>query len=418
MRYEKYKDSGISWLPLVPETWEVKKARFLFAKLSRPVKDDYETVTCFRDGEVTLRKNRRTTGFTESLQENGYQGVMPGDLVIHQMDAFAGSTGVSDSEGKCTPVYSVCRPIDSSCNVYYYAHIVRLMGHNGYIKSLYKGIRERSSDFRFDTFAQQILPLPPLPEQQAIVTYLDTKTALIDKAIEGKLRQQTLLREAKQSLIAEAVTKGINHNVALKDSGISWLGEIPEHWEVKRMKFCFTQTSIKGFPCEQPLCSTQTYGVIPQAMYENRIVVANAGLENQKLVNVGDFVISLRSFEGGIEYAYYRGIISAAYTILSPNDATMSPYNKCLFKSFPFIQLLKTCVTGIREGQNINYDLLKNKFLPVPPLAEQQAIVDYIESKTQKIDTMITTLDKQVEQLKAYRQRLIADVVTGQMKVC
>lgn len=200
------KKSGTSWLGEIPEHWEVKKARFLFEKLNRPICEGYETVTCFRDGQVTLRKNRRTTGFTESLQENGYQGVMPGDLVIHQMDAFAGSTGVSDSEGKCTPVYSVCKPIDNNANVYYYAFIVRLMGLNGYIKSLYKGIRERSSDFRFETFAQLFLPLPPLPEQQAIVTYIESKTEKIDHMIATLDTQVEQLRAYRQRLIADVVT--------------------------------------------------------------------------------------------------------------------------------------------------------------------------------------------------------------------
>lgn len=138
-----------------------------------------------------------------------------------------------------------------------------------------------------------------------------------------------------------------------KDSGVKWLGNIPQHWEVRKIKYVFTERSQKGFPKEPILCSTQKYGVIPQHMYDNRVVVVNKGLEGLKLVRKGDFVISLRSFQGGIEYAYYQGIISAAYTILNLNDNCYSNYIKYLMKSFDFIQLLQTCVTGIREGQNI-----------------------------------------------------------------
>ena len=129
-------------------------------------------------------------------------------------------------------------------------------------------------------------------------------------------------------------------------------------------------------------------------MYQNRVVVVNKGFEGLKLVKVGDFVISLRSFEGGIEYAYYQGIISAAYTILTPVEKQCTEYFKRLFKSQPFIQLLQTCVTGIREGQNINYPLLGRKQIPIPPLAEQEKIVRFLESKTLCIDAYVAERER------------------------
>lgn len=194
--------------------------------------------------------------------------------------------------------------------------------------------------------------------------------------------------------------------------------EIPEHWEMRKMKYIFKERSEKNHPNEEPLCATQSKGVIPQSLYEGRVVVVNKGFENLKFVKEGDFVISLRSFQGGIEYAYFQGIISAAYTILEIVEFTMAPYYKLMFKSHNFIQLLQTCVTGIREGQNINYPLLSNKTLPVPPLSEQRAIVSYITERTSKIDTLIEKLTKEIGCVKEYKQRLISDVVTGQVKVC
>ena len=152
-------------------------------------------------------------------------------------------------------------------------------------------------------------------------------------------------------------------------------------------------------------------------MYENRVVVVNKGLDGLKLVKKGDFVISLRSFQGGIEYAYYQGIISAAYTILTPTEEVNSNYIKYLFKSHPFICLLQTCVTGIREGQNINYDMLRKSSIILPPPSEQQAIVEYIETKLSKIDTYIADLQAEIDYLKEFKQRLISDAVTGQIKV-
>lgn len=171
-----------------------------------------------------------------------------------------------------------------------------------------------------------------------------------------------------------------------KPSGISWIGEIPSHWDTRKVQYSFSERSQKGFPNEQMLCATQSQGVIPQSLYNNRVVVVNKDFDKQKLVKVGDFVISLRSFEGGIEYAYYQGIISAAYTILTPLKPEYSEYYKYLFKSFPFIQLLQTCVTGIREGQNINYPSLSKNSLPIPPLDEQKKIVEYLSTKTSQIN--------------------------------
>ena len=178
------------------------------------------------------------------------------------------------------------------------------------------------------------------------------------------------------------------------------------------MKYCFKERSEKNHPDEPILCATQSQGVIPQSMYANRVVVVNKGFEGLKLVKEGDFVISLRSFEGGIEYAYYQGIISAAYTVLEPNNSSESEYWKYLFKSFLFISLLQTCVTGIREGQNINYPLLSRKFIPVPPLLEQEKIVNYIESKASKIDAYIAEKEKEVQLLNELKEAEIAKVVT------
>lgn len=202
----------------------------------------------------------------------------------------------------------------------------------------------------------------------------------------------------------------------MKDSGIPWIGMIPEHWETRKIKFLFNERSEKGYPNEPILCATQKYGVIPQDLYENRVVVVNKGLEGLKLVKEGDFVISLRSFQGGIEYAHYQGIISAAYTVLELKDGVNPHYIKFLFKSHPFIELLKTCVTGIREGQNINYGMLRESSLMLPPPSEQRAIVSYIESKLQKIDAYMADLQAEIDYLKEFKQRLVSDVVTG--KIC
>ena len=203
------KDSGIPWIGQIPAHWETKRAKYMFKKEKREVRPEDKVVTCFRDGQVTLRENRRTTGFTESITEIGYQGIRKGDLVIHQMDAFAGSIGVSDSDGKGTSVYHCCTPKGAYLPEYY-ALTLREMARAGFIQSLYRGIRERSSDFNFQTFGKQYLPVPPENEQLEIVNYIHSRTAKIDKMIAALNDEIDRLVEYKQRLISDVVTGQIN----------------------------------------------------------------------------------------------------------------------------------------------------------------------------------------------------------------
>ena len=196
-----------------------------------------------------------------------------------------------------------------------------------------------------------------------------------------------------------------------KDSGVSWIGMVPLGWEVVRFKYIFKERIDKGHPDETMLTATQNHGVISKEQYENRTVVAQKDLHLLKLVRIGDFVISLRSFQGGIEYAYTQGIISPAYTIIY-TKCISNKYFRILGKSKPFIQLLQSCVTGIREGQNIDYQKLKNEFIPLPPRPEQDAIVAYLDDKTAKIDRLIGLYKREIELLKERRQAVIHQAVT------
>ena len=201
------KDSGVGWIGQVPEHWDVQRSKFIFKKIERKVNEEDQIVTCFRDGQVTLRANRRTEGFTNALKEHGYQGIRKGDLVIHAMDAFAGAIGISDSDGKATPVYSVCLPHDKQkIDVYFYAYYLRNLALSGFISSLAKGIRERSTDFRYSDFAELLLPIPPYLEQQKIADYLDKQTSKIDRAIALKTAHIEKLKEYKNVLINDVVT--------------------------------------------------------------------------------------------------------------------------------------------------------------------------------------------------------------------
>lgn len=199
--------SGLPWIEFIPEHWNIKRGKSILKEIHRNVRPEDGIVTCFRDGEVTLRINRRTTGFTESEKEIGYHGVRVGDLVVHQMDAFAGAIGISDSDGKCSPICIVCRPLnEDETDIRYYCQLLRVMAHSGFIQSLAKGIRERTTDFRYKTLEILHLPVPPYVEQRQIVTYLDEKCSKIDTIIEKINLKIERLKELKRSLINEVVT--------------------------------------------------------------------------------------------------------------------------------------------------------------------------------------------------------------------
>lgn len=259
--------------------------------------------------------------------------------------------------------------------------------------------------------------LPPLGEQEAIAAYLDKECEKIGRQIELLERKADAYSRLRRSLINRAVTRGLNPNDPLKPSESSITDKVPAHWKEQRVKDIFTEVSIKGFPNEQMLCATQSHGVIPQSMYENRVVTALTGLENMKLVEVGNFVISLRSFQGGIEYAYYRGIISAAYTILQLNGNNSREFFRYFFKSPSLVKLMKKCVTGIREGQNINYTVLKYENIPLPPYNEQKEIAAYLDEKCGKIDAIIEKIGTKVERLKELKCSLINEIVTGKRAI-
>lgn len=196
-----------------------------------------------------------------------------------------------------------------------------------------------------------------------------------------------------------------------KDSGVQWLGKIPSHWGLRKMKYTFSERSQKGFPNEPLLAATQSHGVILKSQYETRTVEATKSLETLKLVEIGDFVISLRSFQGGLEYAHARGIISPAYTILTPTHIS-AEYFRYLSKSNIFISLLKSTVTGIREGQNIDYNKLKDNLLPIPPIEEQVSIGLHLDKVISELDKAIAMQQKMIDLLNERKQIIIQNAVT------
>ncbi len=197
------------------------------------------------------------------------------------------------------------------------------------------------------------------------------------------------------------------------DSGVEWLGDLPSHWDAVKMKFLFKDTSMKNKPNETLLSVTQSQGVVPREWVENRMVMPSGNLESFKFIAKGEFAISLRSFEGGLEYCHHDGIISPAYTVLkTKKDYLLAGYYKYLFKSQTFISELQTSIVGIREGKNISYEELQYSLLPIPAEEEQTRIANFLDKKTALIDEAISIKEQQISLLKERKQIIIQQAVT------
>lgn len=432
-KYESYKDAKTLWIDKIPTTWRLEKAKWLFKRADRPVRNSDEIVTCFRDGTVTLRSNRRTEGFTNALKEHGYQGIRKGDLVIHAMDAFAGAIGVSDSDGKATPVYAACVPKrENEVNSRFYAYYLRDMALSGFIASLAKGIRERSTDFRFNDFAELLLPIPDIEEQILVVNFLDKKISQIDEAIVIKEQQVALLKERKQIIIQKAVTQGLDPNVPMKDSGVDWIGKIPEHWGITRLKFeSKIQSGItlgKNYRSENLLEVPYLRVANVQFGYFKLDDVATISIPK---VEVGRYLLENKDIlvtEGGDIDKLGRGTIwnSEISPCLHQNHVFairidvnklrhefVSNYLGCSSSRKHFI----ATATKTTNLASTNRTHLGNLYLPVPSMIEQDEINAFIERQSESIESAVDIQQQQIEKLKEYKATLINSAVTGKIKV-
>ncbi len=430
-RYESYKPSGIQWVEKIPSHWGAERAKWLFDRMERPVRPEDDVVTAFRDGQVTLRTNRRTEGFTNAIQEHGYQGIRKGDLVIHAMDAFAGAIGVSDSDGKSTPVYAACVPRgEYPVNSYYYAYLLRYMAHSGYIESLSKGIRERSTDFRFSEFRELPLPIPDKDEQDRIVAFLNQKAAEIDATIAKKERLIELLEEQRMVVINRAVTEGLTSGSPTLEEKNRWFGSPPKAWSIKRLRRLANclQTGPFGSQLHQDEYVDGGVPVInPSHLVDgfiqpdSRVSVTTkvAARLSRHALKAGDIVFGRRGEMGrcGLVTEDQAGWLCGTGSILfRPNELVSSRYiSISLSSSFVRRYLEFVCVGSTLD--NLNTEILGRLPIPVPPMREQEEIVDWVESIQSEFRSTIFSEREQISLLFRFKQAVIANAVTGQIKV-
>ncbi|MAD41124.1 MAG: restriction endonuclease subunit S [Arcobacter sp.] len=433
-KYSKYKDSGIKWLGSIPEHWKVNSLKSLLKERkenNNPIKTSNILSLCMYKGVIPYSE-KGNSGNKSKDDLTAYKLAYPGDIVLNSMNVIAGSVGLSKYFGAVSPVYYMLRPRNNENSVEYFNNIFQSESFQKSLYGLGNGImiKESINSGKLNTIRMRIpmdklnsvlLPNPEKSEQKLIADFLDKKSAEIDILLKNQTKLIELLKEKKQSVISDAVTKGINSNVKRKNSGVKWLGKIPEHWKIVQSRRLFEARKEKIRKGDEQLTASQKHGVIYQKEFMRlegrKVTLVLKGSEILKHVEAGDFVISMRSFQGGLELCKYSGSVSSAYIGLIPIKHVVHDYFKYLFKSVTYIQALQSTSNLVRDGQALRFENFSQVDLVIVPEKEQQQIANYLDEKTSTIDKLIEKANKSIILLKEKRTALISAAVTGKIDV-
>lgn len=430
------KDSGISWLGEYPSDWELKKIKYCLqerVEKNNPVRTTEILSLTAKQGVIPY--DQKEGGGNKPKEDvSAYRLAYPGDIVMNSMNILSGSVGLSQYFGCVSPVYYMLRPWKAIEDVRYYNYIFQTTMFQRSLFGLGNGILIKESGngklntirmrIPMDKFGGLFIPVAPIDEQKRIADFLDAKCAEIDALTADIQTQIDTLEQYKRSVITETVTKGLNPDAEMKDSGIEWVGQIPMSWKVLKGKHLFAQRSLRGNSIELQLLSpTQRFGVIPQALYEELTGMSavklneKADLSLLKTIHKRDFCISLRSFQGGFEYSEYEGVVSPAYQVFYPTVEIADGYYKYLFKEQGFIEKMNSYTITLRDGKNIAFSDFGSTYVPYPPLREQAEIAAYLNKKCDQIDVLIAEKQQQIATLDEYKKSLIFEYVTGKKEV-
>lgn len=424
----------MQWLKEIPSHWEVEPfaRHFSYGKGLPITKADLmqEGIAVISYGQVHSKLNKGTTISEELVRfvSPNYIESHPQCLLNNGDFAFAdtsediegsGNFAFNDYTDKIFAGYHtvVARPIDLPYPQYY-AYLFQSLNWKGQIQSLVNGVKVYS--IGKGHLKKSYLLIPPLAEQEKIVSYLEDKTSKIDAYVADMEKEIELLQELKQKTIADAVTKGLNPDAKMKDSGISWIGEIPEHWEVKRIASLFTGKVQANTDFKYHHAFKFYYGtLVPKNevgdVEEYRDTYVKYSVLQKDDIMINGLNLNYDFVSQRVAIAPSDGIITSAYVVARPRKGTNAQYYNYLFKTMDNMKLFHGMGTGIRL--TLSFDEMKKQVVVVPPQDEQQAIVTYIEEKCEKIDKLASELQSEIDYLKEYKQRLIADCVTGQVKV-
>lgn len=437
-RYESYKDSGVEWIGEIPEGWETVRAKTCVKTRQNGNWGDEERagdidIPCLRAADFNyqcLCFNHPDTFVKRAYNEATYLRYLlePGDIVVEKSGGgakvpvgrallFRGGYGACFSnflerirvdEEKVAPAF-----------FFYWWTMSYQAGWFIPFFSQTTGIQNLNTG---ELLSQCFVPLPPLAEQRAIADYLDAKTAEIDAAVADVERSIGLLGEYRRSVVSEAVTKGLDPDAPMKDSGVEWIGEIPEGWEISRLKQQLVERKEVNNPVKTDfiLSLTNTKGVIP---YSEKGDIGNKSkddLTGYHIARPGDIVLnSMNVIIGSVGLSNYFGAVSPVYYTLFPrNPSADVRFFNYIFQMPAFQDSLKGLGNGIMEiRMRIPMSKLNDVLLPVPSHQEQMIIADYLDAKTAEIDVLIADKRRQVDLLKEYRKSLISEAVTGKFKV-
>ena len=420
-RYEYHKATEIPWVSQVPSHWSfIRNANILTLKHSvvgeRFMQYDLLSLTT---GGIKIKNADDSRGKVPASFE-GYQEVLPGDMVfcLFDLDCSAVFSGKSEYHGMITSAYDVAVPNLSLVSSSYLDYWFRAVFSGRYYKIYSKSVRYT---INWDIFKALKTPVPPREEQDQIVRYLDWQVSKINRLIAAKRKEIALLKEHRTAKINQAVTTGIHCDTQLAYTGYNWLPYAPANWKPVPAKAFFRNITELRRLDDSMLAATQKYGLIEQTEYMRlegrRIVLANDNLDKWLHTEPNDFIISLRSFQGGLEMCSKPGCVTWHYVVLRSRRNIYPDFYKWFFKSAAYIGALQKTSDFIRDGQDLRFSNFVKVGLFIIPMDEQREIAEYLNREIPKYDVAISNLEKQIDQITELRTRLISDVVTGQVDV-
>ena len=415
-KYDAYKDSGESWIGLIPKHWEIIKLKHLFNE-KRHKKNMSLNSGSISFGEVIYKDDEKITEATKA----SYQEVLKGEFLVNPLnlnyDLISLRIALSKINVVVSAGYIVLLANKLVCREYFKYLLHRY--DVAYMKLLGSGVRQTIS---FNHIANSLLPYPSMLEQKNIAEFLDQKTAEIDQAIAIKEQQIALLNERKQIVIQKAVTQGLDPNVPMKDSGVEWIGQIPEYWQVKKLKYVLKERSERSKDgLESLLMMSQIHGLVVRSEYSDKAEVAATTVGN-KLVYQNDLVFNKLKAHLGVFFSSvhdFAGSVSPDYAVYEPiNYVENTKFLELLFRNPLYIKQFILRSSGIVEGLIRLYTTeLFDLKIGIPPHQEQREILSYVEQQSIKFDEAVKNYTQQIEKLKEYKTTLINDAVTGKIKV-
>ena len=411
------KDSGIEWIGTVPEDWEVSKIDVLYNLRNTKVSDrDYQALSVTKQGILPQLENVAKTNDGDSRKL-----VMVNDFVINSRSDRRGSCGISVYEGSVSLINTVLMPNEEiKMNNQYYDWLFHTTNFSDEFYKWGHGIVDDLWTTGWQEMRKIVVTYPPLSEQNKIAAFLDKKCGQIDKLSEKLQGEIEKLQEYKKSLISETVTQGLDKNVAMKDSGVDWIGKIPKHWEMHPTYVYFEEHKNINYRGKENNLLSLSYGKIIRKDINTNGGLLPENFNGYNIVEKDNIVFRLtdlqndkKSLRTGL--VTEKGIITSAYITLQKKEDIHVPFYNYLYHSYDVKKVFYNMGGGVRQG--LNYAELSKLMLVNPPLAEQQAIAAFLDDKCSQLDAVIAKKQQQVSILADYKKSLIYEYVTGKKEV-